>query len=273
MRPVVYACLIWASVWIAKADPAPVATERPPPPDIEFPFPVGEKLTYTIYWGWIAVGESVATTEWVWGQERWRLRIRFLTTSNGVLSALYPVDDLVETLVDPETLRPLVFHMNLNQGDRHRHETTRFDWDNLQAHYIRKREDREDEVKTYPIRPDTRDIVSFMYFMRTEAFEPDSTYEFEVMSDEKLYDLTVKIRDEERIRLDTYGRVPSLRMDPIAEFQGMVNRRGKMRVWLSTGGRQLLTKVFVDTPFANVRLLLKSVEGPGAETWQTEERK
>ena len=244
--------------------------DLPPPPEVELPFPVGEKLTYSIYWGWIAVGKSVATTEWVWEEDAWRLRIRFRTRSNGVLSSVYPVDDLVETLVDPVTLRPLIFHMDLQEGRHQRLETTVFDWNTLQAHYTKKHDDKEDEVKTYEIKPDTRDIVSFMYFLRKTSFEPDSTYEFEVMSDEKLYDLTVNTRDVDRIKLDTYGKVPSLRMDPEAQFQGVFVRKGKMRVWLSTGERQILTKLFLDTPFANVRLLLKSVEGPDAETWQGE---
>jgi hypothetical protein len=224
-----------------------------------------------VYWGWIAVGQSVATTEWAWVEESWKLRIQVRTQSNGVLSALYPVDDRIETLVDPRTLRPLRFRMILNQGDRHRDETTVFNWDTLQAHYVRKREDRENETKSYEIKPETRDLVSFMYFLRQTPFEPETRYDFEVMSDEKLYDLEVNTRKEERIRLDTYGRVTSLRMDPKAEFQGVVIERGSMRLWISTEGRQLMTKLFVDTPFANVRLLLKSVEGPGAEDWLTEE--
>lgn len=244
---------------------------RPPYPDVELPFPVGEKLTYSIFWGWIGVGEAVATTEWVWMEGRWQLRIQTRTTSNKVLSALYPVDDLVETLMDPVTLRPLVFHMNLNQGDRHRHETTVFDWENMEAHFVRKRKDREDELKSYEIRPDTRDIISFMYFMRKTPFEENSTYEFEVMSDEKLYDLTVNTKETEKVHLDRYGKVQSLRMDPKAEFQGMVIKRGSMRLWVASEGRQVLTKIFIDTPFANVRLLLKSAEGPGAEDWLTEE--
>ena len=243
----------------------------PPTPEVDLPFPVGETLTYTIYWGWIAVGESKATTQWAWVDNQWKLRIRFRTKSNGVLSSLYPVDDIIETLVDPQTLRPETYRMILNQGDRHRNELTTFDWENMQARYVRKRKDREDEVKVYEIKPDTRDLVSFMYFLRRTDFEPQSTYEFEVMSDEKLYDLEVNTKTKERIRLKAYGKVESLRLDPKAEFQGVVMDRGSMRIWISSEGRQVMTKLFIDTPFANVRLLLKSVGGPGSDAWMSED--
>ena len=264
--------LLAVGLLLPGAGEPPVAEDQPPLPEVDLPFPVGETLRYTIYWGWIAVGESVATTDWVLEDEEWLLRIQFRTKSNGILSAIYPVDDLVQTWVDPDTLRPMVFRMQLSQGDRVKDETTHFDWDTLEARYVRVREDRDDEVKTYDIRPDTRDIVSFMYFMRKTAFENKTTYEYEVMSDEKLYDLTVKTQKEESVKLDTYGKVPSLRMVPTAEFDGAIIRRGEMRIWITTEGRQLMTKLWVDTPFANVRLLLKSVEGPGEDSWQEEPR-
>lgn len=31
----------------------------------EIPFPMGERLEYRLYWGWIHAANSVATTDWV----------------------------------------------------------------------------------------------------------------------------------------------------------------------------------------------------------------
>ena len=263
MRSLLLVLALWVPAHGGWAEITPEAA--PPLPDVSLPFPVGETLRYTIYWGWIAVGESVATTEWVQVEGDWLLLIQFQTRSNGVLSKLYPVDDLVQSWVDPETLRPMILRMELSQGDRTRDETTRFDWERLQAEYVRVREDREDEVKTYEIPPGVRDIVSFMYFLRKATFEPKTSYDYKVMSDEKVYDLTINTDKEQSVKLDAYGKVPSLRMEPLAEFDGAIIRRGKMKVWLTTEGRQVISKIWVDTPFANVRLLLKSVEGPGAD--------
>jgi len=264
--------MLWALAGICDAPNAsatPTGEPHVPKPEVAFPFPVGEKLTYSIYWGWIGVGKSVATTRWKWVEDEWRLLIRFRTRSNSILSSLYPVDDVVETEIDPETLRPLVFRMNLKEGDHRRNEVTVFDWDAMEARYLKRHEDKEDETKTYPIKADTRDLVSFMYFMRSTPFRPESEYDFEVMSDEKLYDLKVKSGGYEKIKLDRYDRVKSLRLDPRAKFQGIFVRKGEMRVWVSDDERRIMTKMLLDTPFANVRLLLLSVEGPGEDAWVT----
>jgi hypothetical protein len=242
-------------------------TLLPEKPQVELPFPVGEQLQYTIYWGWVAVGTSVATTEWVWEDNAWRIRIRFRTRSNGVIAKLYPVDDTVESLIDPLTLRPLVFRMELNEGRSHRDETTAFDWEKMQAHFVKKHKDKPNEEKTFEIRPDTRDLISFMYFMRQTPFEQNAKYDFVVMSDEKLYDLKVTTGGVEKVKLEHYGQVESLKLNPEAAFQGVFVRKGKMEVWLSNDNRRIITKLLLETPFANVRLLLKSVEGPGEDNW------
>lgn len=260
-----FLCLLSGLQGTARAESE--AAVLPPVPEVELPFQVGEKLTYVIYWGWIGVGTSEATTDWVWRDDAWSLYIRFRTKSNGVINRIYPVDDLVEVYIDPDTLRPDTFILDLNEGRHTRHATTVFDWDKMQATYTRIREDREDEVEQVELEKGTRDLVSFMYFMRRHDFKDKQTYEFKVLADEKLYDLTVKTSGYDNVRLENYGRVKSLKMDPEAQFDGVLVRKGKMQVWLSEDDRRLLTKLQLDTPFANVRLLLRSVEGPGDDKW------
>jgi len=268
MKRVHFLFLSFCMAWISSAR-AEEGAPPPPPPEVEgLPFPIGEKLTYTIYWGIIAVGESVATTEWAYDEGQWFIKIRFRTQTNGILAKLYPVDDVVDTYIDPLTLRPILHLLGLNEGGNIRKSYTRFDWEKNQAVYVKEHEDKEDEVKVIPLKEDSRDLVSFMYFLRRTPFEAGKTYDFEVLSDYKLYDLSVETGEIEKIRLAEYGKTESLKLKPEAQFEGIFVRKGKIDLWLSADERQLLTKLVVDTPFANIKLLLKSVEGPGAEDWE-----
>ena len=268
----VWACLYLLFAGAVRAEDTPAAggkaeevkaADRPAPPEVDLPFPVGEKLTYTIYWGWIAVGESVATTEWVWRDGAWKLRIRFRTRSNKVLSTLYPVDDTIETFLHGETLLPEIFLVDIHEGGHVRKERTEFDWEAMEARYTRFREEKDDEKKTLELKEGTRDLVSFMYFMRETPFEGGESYTYEVMTEGKLYALIVHAGGKEKVKLDPLGKVESRRLDPEAKFEGVFVRKGKLSVWVSDHERQILTKVKAETPFANVRLLLKTVEGPG----------
>lgn len=232
--------------------------------DLNLPFPMGETLVYKIYWGIIPVGESKASTEWVEVEGRKMIVIRFRTISHGVLDKIYPINDTIESLIDPETFRPIRFTKILNEGKYSCNETTIFDHARGIGYW---KSNLSDKKKFYPITAETRDLVAFMYGMRAQELKENEENKFQVMADEKLYDLVVRSRKSDRIKLKKYGKVSSLRVEPEAAFNGIFVRKGKMTLWLSKDDRRICTKLEADTPFANVKLLLLDVSGPGDDDW------
>lgn len=227
-------------------------------------FPVGERIAYRILWGRIPAAVSVASSEWVDHDGRRLLAIRFETKSNRVLSTFYPVDDFIESLVEPETFLPVRFTKRLNEGRYHCDETTEFDHERGVAVFTNNRSGRRRE---YAIEPDTRDLVSFMYGMRRVELPVGSRREFRVMADEKLYDLTLRAAKKVGIGLPNHGKVNSVQLEPEAAFQGLFVRSGKMTVWVSDDDRRVITKAAIKVPVAHVNLVLDKVSGPGDDAW------
>ena len=227
-------------------------------------FIVGEELVYCVYWGFIPVGKTRIVSRWIEEDGRRLLAIRYRTRSNRFIAAIYPVDDLIESIVDPETFLPVRFVKKLKEGRHRNDEITTFDYEKGEARW----EDRiKDRSKTYPIDEDTRDIVSFMYFMRSDRFKPGDKKAFRVMADEKIYDLFVSAHDAEKIKLKRFGRVKSIRLEPEAQFQGLFVRKGKVTVWVSDDERHLCTKVVGSVPVASIKVVLWEVRGPGDDFW------
>lgn len=232
----------------------------------EWGFPVGEGMEYAIYWGFIHVGTAVMTNFWVEEDGRRLLTIRLRTKSNKVLSMLYPVDDHIESVIDPETFLPIRFHKQLSEGSYRADQLTLFD--HAAGTALWKNNLKPDEpTKTFEIKPDTRDIVCQTYYLRRVTFEAGKKYPYTVMADEKLYDLIVNAEHSETIDLDAYGKVPSLKIEPEAKFGGVFVRKGRMWMWVSETARKVCTKLAAEVPVANVRLLLRKVYGPGADDW------
>ena len=248
---------------------SPVRAAEPAPADAMPGFPVGEELVYRIHWGKIPVGEARATTAWTEWQGRRVLAIRFRTRSNNFLSALYPVDDTIESLVDPDGFRTLQFVKRLNEGSHHYDQTTTFDWTNRTAHWVSKLDGRE---RRFPIEDDTRDIPTLMYALRAQGFEPHGTRRFRVMADEKIYDMEAVGLGEEKVRLPKYGRVPCVKVEPKASFQGVFVRKGRMFVWATRDARHLAVRISVEVPVARVWLTLYQVRGPGDDFWVGKEK-
>ena len=235
----------------------------------EFPFPIGEELVYSVSWNGIRVATATATTsmETIDGREVLVIRQR---TETYAFFKIWPVDDRHETLVDPKTMLPIQYTKNLREGGYRCHEITTFDHKAGVAHYEHQ---TNGSKKEYPIKSDTRDILSFLYFMRSKLLEPDQVLEHQVMADEKLYDLIVSTEEVEQIDLPDYKRkIPSLRMAPEAKFDGLFVRKGKATVWVSRDPRRLLTFAKVRVPLGSVRVKLQSVTGPGDDFWITDRK-
>lgn len=238
---------------------------EPPPSASNLWFEVGERLTYDIYWGFFHVGETVVTTTWVKHDDgRTLLQILFKTRTNRVVEQLYPVEDVQETLIDPETFLPVYNLIRSRQGKRTQHEITRFDHQGKKAYWESL---KKNKTKVVDIESDTRDIISSMYFIRSKKFQVGDVIEMKVFTDEKLYDLFVKIPKKERVELANYGKVGSLRFDPEAAFNGLFVRKGKMFIWVSDDARRLCTQISAEVPVAKIHIKLSSVSGPGRDFW------
>lgn len=237
-----------------------------------FSWPVGEKLTYQLNWGFIPVGTAVVWTEWTQAENGRRLlAIRMRTTSNKVIEKIYPVDDTIESLVDPGPFLPVQFSKNMSEGTHRYHEVTVFDRTNLVANWESKLTGKK---RVFKIEPDTRDIPTFMYAMRGQSFKPGRREHFKVMADEKIYDLWLNIKKKDTVDLDNYDDVACVMMEPEAAFNGLFVRKGKIWAWISTDRRCLAARIEASIPVANVHALLLKVEGPGSDFWvKTGEKK
>lgn len=252
--------LLIAWGWAAIVGPARASVE----PEPALWFEVGEELVYRIHWGVISVGESRVTTEWMEESGRRLLVIRYRTRSNAFLDRIYRVDDVVEAVIDPVTFLPLRFSKVLNEGRYKTDELTLFDHAAGKATWQNR---RRGTTKEFAIEPDTRDLISFMYYMRQRAFQPGDTAQYRVMADEKLYDIFLTVGPRDTLKMERYGKVSSVRITPEAAFEGLFVRKGKMTVWVSEDERRLATRIQATVPVADIHINLHEVRGPGSDFW------
>lgn len=227
-------------------------------------FPVGESMVYDIYWGILHVGSSRVTTDWVEKDGKPLLRIRHLTRTNKVVAQIYPVEDTMETVIEPVRFVPLYFRKKLSEGGYRADELTVFDHEKRTARQCWFRSYRYED---FPLEADTRDIVTQMYWLRRDSFAVGSTNTYRVMADDKIYDLMVRATRVEKRSVGDYGKVDVIRLDPEAAFNGLFVRKGRIVVWVSNDDRKLCTRIDAEVPVASIHIELDKVEGPGDDAW------
>ena len=228
-------------------------------------FHVGETLTYRLSWGVVPVGETVVSSKWIEDGGRRLIEVTFRTRSNKVLSTLYPVDDTIQAVIDPERFRPVTLFIDMSEGQHKNRELTTFDYARGVARWERFTKPRVTEI---PIGPDVMDLVTFMYFMRRGGFEVGSDRHHRVITDGKVYDLFIKAEAIETVDVPGYGDVECVRLDPSAQFNGLFVRKGKLTVWVSRDSRAFCVRVVAGIPVVgSVKAVLTSVGGPGSDRW------
>lgn len=230
-------------------------------------FPVGEVVHYDIQWGVFTVGEAVAQAQWLRLGDRRFLALTMTAKSNGIVEMLYPVTEFMQTLLDPATFLPLSFEKQSSEG---RHKT----WDITTFDHARRTGRWESLLRLnpqdFPIDPDTRDLMGLMYWIRKEPVKADETRTYRVMTDEKLYEMILEAGKKETLDIGKpYGKVATIKMEPKGKFNGLFVRKGRMFVWVSDDARCTLCRVTASVPVASIKVLLRSVEGPGNDGWIT----
>lgn len=245
---------------------APVVTNVDNAPT--FWFPVGEKLTYSVHWGMFQVATAEVTTDWVrWRDGRLLLRIRYKTASNRIVASLYPVNDLIDSYIDPTNFLPVRFMKNMSEGKRRELAVTDFNHTAGTARWRKKVRNYGDWV--LPIEPGLRDIPSLSYWIRKEGFQDGTTRTNKVMADDKIYSLSLATVDKnETIPIPDLGLVPALRITPEAAFEGLFVRTGQITAWVSRGSPCLLLRMDAEVPVAKIRIRLVKIEGPDSDKWK-----
>ena len=218
-----------------------------------YAFPIGERLTYGLYWGVIRVGTAETSIDWFTDEAGRHLLLGRAKAQTGpVVSRIFPVDNYLETIMDPETLLPLYYLQSINEGRKSRFDRYRFKHDEGVA----VRTDRQGKTETVEIADDTRDLLSLTYAMRNRGFSVGQEEQFSVVVEEKVYDLFLTGEEIERVRVPGQGRQRSLRIQPVAKFGEIFQREGRMWLWFSLDPSHQCLRAEAKIPVAHVRAVL-----------------
>jgi len=233
----------------------------------DFWFPVGEKLSYRLYWGIIPVGHCEMTTAWVTHGGKEMLAIRAIAKTTSVVSKIYPVDDFVESIINPETFLPFQYTQKLNEGRRTRSDLINFNHAEKMAVWSCAKAGRSGQTRRIEIESDTRDVLSLAYFMRSKGLAMGQKEMFKVLVDDKIYDLEVFALGYEIMKISDMGDVKCLVVEPKAKFGEIFVRKGKVTLWFSEDLRRICTRMTGKLSFASLKAILSAVEGPGNDAW------
>jgi hypothetical protein len=208
-----------------------------PPGDLASarPFQVGEQLTYEISWLNITAGTAVMAVSGA-GNDGGRPLAKLITTaqSRPAITTFFPVDNRVESIVDPATLLPE--HLTFKRREGKKKEDIEYTF--------HQKEGKVTVVKggtteTLELSPDTQDVISCLYYARSKlSLQPGSVLTMNVYHDKKNRKLDVRVEEIETVS-GSWGKIETARVLVIMPFQGLFLNQGNIRVWFTNDDRRI----------------------------------
>jgi hypothetical protein len=221
------------------------------------PFAVGERLTYALSWGKIPAGTAVLEVS---GRQTLSgspvIKLVHTARSNDFISAFYPVNNRVESLIDEQAMIPYRLLFKRREGKRKNDIEVLFD---QTAHRATVTKDGQSE--TVPIPPRVQDSLSCLYLFRSlSAAKLGSSTEIDVYHDNKNYHLQLRIEGYERMK-GPLGEFDTVRVLAVMPFKGLFLNEGNIRVWLTNDAARIPVLMRAKVMIGSVSATLTGLEG------------
>lgn len=211
-----------------------------------------------------ATGETVAAQM---GSSRTPLLLTGDVVSRGLFRKLFGINFHyhVESFVEPNTLRALRTTTLDEQGKRVRTAETIFDRERNQISWTERDpndETRPPRVVKTPLDNASFDLISALYYLRTQRLAPGRDLEL-VMSDAgRVYRIPVRVSAERKKMKSVVGRVSVVRVDVEMFGKGrLVEDEGKMSIWMTDDARRLPVRARISSSPGTIDITLKKFSG------------
>lgn len=211
-----------------------------------------EALRYELVWGLIRVGTAEVTTRLVEEEGRTLLRFRFTAKSNRWVEKIYPVEDCIDSFIEPETGLPAKLVRKTSEGWFRCDDELRFDRERGVASWT-------DRVRgtnaVYAVEPGTHDFFSLMRSMRDIELRPGREDRATIAADDRTHNLVIRVEREERLALRG-ARVRTFRLRVSSEKEGLFVRKVPGAIWITAEPPHTVAQMQVRVPVGSVRAVL-----------------
>ena len=197
----------------------------------------GETLTYDVSWSrMLTAGTAVLEIKDETLPDG-RAGLKFLVTgrSAGIVDKVYPVNDTVQSIFDPQIMESLSYSMHQNYNKKKRDLDLVFDHSrNVAVSTL-----NEDAPKTLDIPEQVQDGLSFLYYLRTlDEFTIGKVITINVLDVDKIWTVEVYTLGRETVKTPA-GEFSTIKIKTRPLYKGVFQNKGEVFLWLTDDSRKV----------------------------------
>ncbi|MGB3340979.1 MAG: DUF3108 domain-containing protein [bacterium] len=188
-------------------------------------FNPGERLEYEAKWSFLTLGtmtlEIIDTVDYD-GFNCYH--ISSLLTSNPRLGFLFTLNDTIEVYTRTDDLLPLYYEEMINEGKYKSRSRLTFNHDSLVVNY--------DDTLFLELLENSRDLLSFWYYLRTIALEKGDTIPINIHKSQENHEILCYVVEEKVVKTPL-GEFNAILVTPQTQGKGIFGSGGGMDIWYS----------------------------------------
>ena len=211
-----------------------------------------ESLKYGIYYSFIKAGTAYIKTRGLVNKNgKSAYLIQTTAFSASVIDSVYRVRDINYSWIDANTYHSLGYSQSLREGNYVRDEWLSFDSENGRFYgEIQKKE--ESRAIAGELDQEVLDILSSLYFVRSQPLEVGKDLVFDVVNREKKYPLLIKVLGKETVKTAA-GKFNCWLVEPQLRGEGIFVVKGKsLKVWMTDDQYRMPVKMSVEVFIGSV---------------------
>lgn len=213
----------------------------------------GEQLKFGVYYSFVKAGTAYIKNR---GLTEVNGRKAFLIETTAfsatVIDSVFKVRDVNYSWIDAQTFKSLGYTQSLREGNYVRDEWLAFDIANHRYYgEIQKKE--EPRVIAGELTEEVLDMLSSLYYVRTQPLEVGKDIIFDIVNREKQYPLVVKVLKKETVKTAA-GKFNCWVVEPKFRGEGIFVAKGKsLKVWLTADEYKMPVKMQAEVFIGSVK--------------------
>ena len=185
-------------------------------------------------------------------------------TSKGFFTRLFNLRfrQRLESIVDPASFTVRNTKKLDEQGKRIRTSEAVFDKTNgkvIWTEHDPNNPSREPRTVTSAFTGPVQDLLTAVYYLRTQALQTGKTLELVVSDSGQVYRVPIRVVEKKKMKT-VLGRVTVMRIDAeVFGYKGMIRRDGALSLWLTDDWRRIPVSARIKHEYGTFDIILKKV--------------
>jgi len=215
-------------------------------------FTVGEKLNYVARFSFITLGSMTLEIKDTLSYDSTACyHFRSVINSSPGLSFLFSLNDTIDVYAETTGLLPLFYEEKLNESKYHHRSKLVFNHDSLFVVY--------DDSLIFEIAAQTRDLLSFWYYLRTIPLKIGDTIVVRIHKSMENHEILCPVVKKETIKTPG-GEFNTILVSPQTTGKGVFGSKGSMDIWYSDDEKRYPVQIRAKMKIGSILFKLKEVE-------------